>query len=104
MFQTRKPPRETVQDEARHASEPPRYKLTQRAYFDAEVTASRGGEATTAPGLLLEPGDEVEYAGVPGHHMIPLNDAAREAADKALPYVDPVERLPLTMKPNELQA
>lgn len=104
MFQTRKPHREPAHEDAQHSSERPRYELAKQSYFDAEVTAFRRGERIHAPGLLLEPGDEVEYEGVPGHHMIPLNDAARAAAEKALPYVDPVERLPLIMESNEAQA
>ena len=105
MFQTRKPLREptesppTLQEAAPETGERPRYELAKPASFDTEISAVRRGQPIEASGLLLEPGDQVEFDGVPGPHMIPLNDAARAAAEQCPPWVDPVERLPLTMEP-----
>lgn len=54
-------------------SDLPRYRLTQPAYMPP------------APGQklrVLEAGTEVDFAGTPGYHMEPINDAARAAVKK----------------------
>lgn len=53
-------------------SETARYRLKQKAYM-----ASRPGEMEQ----ILPPDTEVEFAGQPGEHMEPLNDAARSAVE-----------------------
>ena len=54
----------------------PRYRLTESAYIDDQ---------------LLEPGAEISYEGIPGHHMDPLDDVAREMKRKhPSNYVDPI--------------
>jgi hypothetical protein len=54
----------------------PKYKLTERAYIDD---------------ALLEAGAEIEYVGVPGHHMEPVNDAAKAMVKKhPHKFVDPI--------------
>lgn len=50
-------------------AEIPRYRLTQKAYM-----APRPGDMEQ----ILPADTEVEFAGPPGEHMEPLNDAARE--------------------------
>ena len=53
----------------------PRYELTEKAYIND---------------VLLEVGQEVDYEGVPGHHMEPVNDSARAAKAVAPVYMDPI--------------
>lgn len=60
-------------------SEAAQYQLTEAAYIDD---------------VLYAPTQKVTYAGIPGHHMEPLNDAAKamkKKHDKA--YVDPIEAM-----------
>lgn len=57
-------------------SEAPQYQLSEAAYIDD---------------VLYEPGATIKYAGIPGHHMAPLN-AAAEAMVKKHPskFIDPI--------------
>ena len=73
--------------------EKPRYRLLARAYFDGPVKARgiRGGglvefDTTVLPGVMLEKDDEVEYEGLPGGHMEPLNTAARNMVEAHPPF------------------
>jgi hypothetical protein len=57
----------------------PRYRLTEPAYIDDQ---------------LLEAGREINFEGIPGYHMEPLDDAAREMKAKyPSQYVDPITSL-----------
>lgn len=54
----------------------PKYTLTEPAYIDD---------------CLYEKGQTIEYAGVPGYHMEPENDAARAMKEKhPSEFVDPI--------------
>ena len=67
--------------------EPPQYELTAQAYINDQ---------------LLEEGATVYYRGIPGPHMIPLNDAAREMVEKhpgAMQTIDPIRDL-IEISPN----
>lgn len=64
---------------AEQQKEVPQYELTERAYIDD---------------VLHEPGAKIHYKGVPGHHMQPLNAAAKQMCkDHGKPYVDPIEAM-----------
>ncbi|AIY40185.1 hypothetical protein LT85_1027 [Collimonas arenae] len=53
-----------------------RYELTEAAYIDDK---------------LLVAGQQIEYAGMPGYHMVPLNDAAKAMFKKhGKEFVDPI--------------
>ncbi len=59
----------------------PRYELTEQSYL---------GD------VLYEEGAEVVFEGVPGPHMIPLNEAAEKMCEehsKAMQVVDPIQAL-----------
>lgn len=65
-----------MSDNEQAKGEAAKYKLTERAYIDD---------------ILHEPDAVIAYAGIPGHHMEPVNDAAR-AMKKKHPsnYTDPI--------------
>jgi hypothetical protein len=61
--------------------EPPQYELTEAAYINDQ---------------LLAEGDVVYTKGIPGPHMLPLNEAAREMCakhSKAMQFADPIRDL-----------
>ncbi len=69
------------------------YRLAAKAY----IPRSPG-----APSEVLEEGTEITHEGAPGAHMIPLDDAARDAVeiakkDRRLGSLDPVSSLDVTM-------
>ena len=67
-------------------AEAPRYRLTQKAYM-----APRPGDMEQ----ILPPDTEVEFAGQPGEHMEPLNDAARERVAEGVKSIRPELSLPM---------
>jgi hypothetical protein len=69
------PAKAPVKAPEKRSAEFPRYVLNERAYIDDK---------------LMEIGEEVEWEGLPGHHMDPLNDAARAEKAKAPDYLDPI--------------
>lgn len=61
------------------AKEPPQYKLTEPAYIHD---------------VLYEAGATIWFDGIPGYHMEPLNDAARDMIEKHKPrHSDPIRDL-----------
>jgi len=61
------------------SAEAPKYELTEAAYIDD---------------VLLSPGATITYKGIPGHHMEPLNDAARAMKKKHnKAFIDPIEAM-----------
>ncbi len=57
----------------------PRYKLNEAAYIND---------------ILHKPGDEITYAGIPGHHMDPINAAAKVMKKKHDgKFIDPIEAM-----------
>lgn len=56
--------------------EVPRYKLTEAAYLKSEEDRFE---------RMYEPGEEIEFVGVPGYHMEPLNEAAEAMVEKHKP-------------------
>lgn len=66
---------DTVQDKDQVSNEVPQYRLTEQAYIGDK---------------LLEVGAVIEYKGIPGHHMEPINPAAKAAKKKAPSYLDPI--------------
>lgn len=57
----------------------PRYKLTEAAYIDDK---------------LLAPEDTIEFRGIPGHHMLPLNESAKAMKKKYnKEFIDPIEAM-----------
>jgi hypothetical protein len=65
--------RQAVESESK---EVPQYKLSEPAYIDD---------------ILYDTGATIKYRGVPGYHMEPVNDAAREMKEKhPSNYVDPI--------------
>nr|WP_198983062.1 hypothetical protein [Herbaspirillum sp. ASV7] len=54
----------------------PRYKLSEQAYINDR---------------LYEAGTDIDFDGIPGHHMEPLNDAAKAMKKKhGKAYLDPI--------------
>jgi hypothetical protein len=60
----------TPQPTVKAKGEPPQYQLTEKAYIHD---------------VLYEPGASVYFDGIPGPHMEPLNDAAKEMVKKHPP-------------------
>jgi len=57
----------------------PRYRLTERAYFDK----------------IYNVDDEIETWDIPGPHMDPLNASAKRMAADAPAYRDPINSIPI---------
>ncbi|SIO58400.1 hypothetical protein [Paraburkholderia phenazinium] len=63
----------------------PRYRLTEKAYINDILYDPEAQN----PNL-----HEVDYEGIPGHHMEPVNEAARVMKEKHPgDYVDPIEAM-----------
>lgn len=75
---------EDVEDDAPEAPDNhPQYRLTEQAYIEDR---------------LLEPGALIRYEGTPGHHMKPVNAAAKDLCAKLWPngrpeYLDPIQSM-----------
>lgn len=67
-------------EKTRQASETPRYKLLEKAYID-DVYYDPEKVPKDADGLAKPL--VIEYLGIPGPHMEPVNAAAKEASKKA---------------------
>lgn len=75
-----------------------KYRVLQDAYMPPG-----GGK----PPRLMRPGSTVEYAGVPGAHLEPLDEEARHASVMAKArgaFVDPIRTLPLVNGRTEAEA
>jgi len=64
-----------MSDNVQAKGESAKYRLTEQAYIDDK---------------LLEVGAVIEYDGIPGHHMEPVNAVAEAAKKKAPKYLDPI--------------
>lgn len=61
-----------------------KYRLAQRSYFDAPVRVEGGAPVA---GVMLEPGQVIDFDGIPADHFEPLDKeakVAREAFDAAV--------------------
>lgn len=66
----------TDQAKQEPTKEVPRYKLTEAAYIEDRIYEAEA---------------EVNFSGIPGHHMEPLNDSAKAMKKKHnKEYVDPI--------------
>lgn len=59
----------------------PKYRLLEKSYFDQGIELEDG---TTVAGVLLEAGTIVNFPGIPGTNMHPLDDEANVAHLKAV--------------------
>ena len=65
-----------------------KYKLTEKAYIKRTPKADFEE--------LLEAGEEIEYEGIPGFHMSPLDDSAKAAVAKYKPQpIGVIDKLPM---------
>lgn len=64
------------ENESPAGGQAPKYRLTERAYLKAD------GDHFES---LHEEGEEIEYRGVPGYHMEPINAAAKRMVEKHKP-------------------
>lgn len=64
------------QEREPQSRETPRYRLTERAYLKEDGDKFE---------RLVEEGEEIEFRGVPGYHMEPLNAAAKAMVEKHKP-------------------
>lgn len=79
-------PEDEIEVEA--PDERPQYRLTEQAYIEDR---------------LLEPGALIRYEGVPGHHMKPVNAAAKAHCKELWPdgrpsYLDPIQSMAIVGK------
>lgn len=58
-----------------------KYRLLEKSYFDQNIELEDG---TTVAGVLLEAGTVVNYHGIPGTNLHPLDDEANAAHAKAV--------------------
>lgn len=65
-----------LENESQTGGQSPKYKLTERAYLKADGDQFE---------MLHEEGAEIEFRGVPGYHMQPVNAAAKRMVDKHKP-------------------
>lgn len=64
--------------------EVPSYRLTEQAFLEPH------GEDSAR---LIEEGQDIEFTGVPGAHMEPLNKAAQDQIDKYKPQALDINRM-----------
>lgn len=58
-----------------------KYRLLEKSYFDQGIELEDG---TTVAGVLLEAGTVVNFSGIPGTNLHPLDDEANAAHTKAV--------------------
>jgi len=77
-------PKKPVRTRVAWTGEVPLYRLTEQAFLEPHNEDSA---------RLIEEGQEVEFTGVPGAHMEPLNEAAQKQMDKYKPQALDINRM-----------